>query len=119
LFARERSLFEFDEVITLYDLTNTYFEGSGRSNPNAALGKSTENRSDCRLVTVALVLEGSGFPRRSEVFAGNANGAKTLAQMVGKLVRQDTSQTPSVVLDAGISPGATTESKAHSPISAT
>ncbi len=102
LYARERSLFEFDEVITLYDLTNTYFEGSGRSNPNAALGKSKENRSDCPLVTLALVLDGSGFPRRSEVFAGNANEAKTLAQMVGKLVRQDTSQTPTVVLDAGI-----------------
>ena len=30
LYARECSLFEFDEVITLHDLTNTYFEGSGR-----------------------------------------------------------------------------------------
>lgn len=30
LYARERSLFEFDEVITLHDLTNIYFEGSGR-----------------------------------------------------------------------------------------
>jgi hypothetical protein len=36
LYTRERTLFEFDEVITLYDLTNTYFEGSARGNANAA-----------------------------------------------------------------------------------
>ena len=44
-----------DEVLTLYDLTNTYFEGAGRGNANAALGRSKEKRSDCPLVTLALV----------------------------------------------------------------
>ena len=99
VYERERSLFELEEVITLYDLTNTYFEGSGRGNANAALGHSKEKRSDCPLVTLALVLDGSGFPKRSEVFAGNAVEAKTLAQMLGKLTR---TPSPTVVLDAGI-----------------
>jgi transposase len=99
LYERERSLFDFDEVITLYDLTNTYFEGTGQGNANAALGKSKEKRSDCPLVTLALVLDGSGFPKRSEVFAGNATEAKTLAQMVGKLTSEPS---PTIVLDAGI-----------------
>ena len=40
LYRRERTLFEFEEVITLYDLTNTYFEDSARGNANAALGHS-------------------------------------------------------------------------------
>lgn len=102
LYARERSLFDLDEVITLYDLTNTYFEGTGQGNTNAALGKSKEKRSDCPLVTLALVLDGSGFPKRSEVFAGNASEAQTLAEMVGTLVGKDASQAPTVVLDAGI-----------------
>ena len=102
LYRRERTVFEFDEVITLYDLTNTYFEGSARANANAALGHSKEKRSDCPLVTLALVLDGSGFPRRSEVFEGNASEPKTLAQMVGKLTATDSSHTPTVVLDAGI-----------------
>ena len=31
LYTRERSLFDLDEVITLYDLTNTYFEGNALS----------------------------------------------------------------------------------------
>lgn len=102
LYARERSLFDFDEVITLYDLTNTYFEGEARSNANAALGKSKEKRSDAPLVTLALVLDGSGFPRKSEIFAGNASEPRTLAEMVGTLVEPDTAHAPTVVLDAGI-----------------
>jgi transposase len=102
LYRRECTLFECDEVITLYDLTNTYFEGSARGNANAALGHSKEKRSDCPLVTLALVLDGSGFPKRSEVLEGNASEPKTLAKMVGKLTTRDSTPAPTVVLDAGI-----------------
>ena len=99
LYERERSLFDFEEVITLYDLTNTYFEGSGAGNTNAALGRSKEKRSDCPLVTLALVLDGSGFPKRSEVFAGNVSEPGTLAEMLEHLATEPTS---TVVLDAGL-----------------
>jgi transposase len=102
LYTRERTLFDFDQVITLYDLTNTYFEGAGCGNANAALGKSKEKRSDCPLVTLALVLDGSGFPKRSEVFAGNVSEAGTLARMVDALADKGAGPTPTVVLDAGI-----------------
>ncbi len=102
LYARERSLFELDEVITLYDLTNTYFEGTAQGNAKAAFGNSKEKRSDCPLVTLALVLDGSGFPRRSEVFAGNASEPHTLAEMVGALQDKEARRAPTVVLDAGI-----------------
>jgi transposase len=102
LYSSERSLFDFDEVITLYDLTNTYFEGTGESNDNAARGRSKEKRSDCPLVTLALVLDGSGFPKKSEIFTGNASEPKTLSKMLGKLVDKDASKTPTVVIDAGI-----------------
>jgi transposase len=102
LYRREQSLFAFDEVITLYDLTNTYFEGSATANAQAAFGRSKEKRSDCRLVTLALVLDGSGFPKRSAVFAGNASEPKTLEQMVGELSRAQAAHPPTVVLDAGL-----------------
>ena len=102
LYARERSLFDFDEVITLYDLTNTYFEGTARGNSNAALGKSKEKRTDAPLVTLALVLDGSGFPRKSEIFTGNVSEPRTLAEMVVKLADTDSIHAPTVVLDAGI-----------------
>jgi len=102
LYERERDLFDLDEVITLYDLTNTYFEGTAHANANAAFGRSKEKRTDCPLVTLALVLDASGFPKRSRVFAGNAAEAKTLAEMVQALAPQTRETPPTVVLDAGI-----------------
>jgi hypothetical protein len=63
LYERERDLFDLDEVIALYDLTTTYFEGTAHANANAAFGKSKEKRSDCPLVTLALVLDASGLPK--------------------------------------------------------
>lgn len=100
LYRHEQSLFDFDDTITLYDLTNTYFEGRGKRNENAAFGRSKEKRADCPLVTLAMVLDGSGFPKKSEVFAGNASEPKTLDKMLQKLVPG--AQAPTVVLDAGI-----------------
>jgi len=102
LYTRERTLFDFDEVITLYDLTNTYFEGEGRGNGNAARGRSKEKRSDAPLVTLALVLDGSGFAKKSEIFPGNVSEPRTLAEMLGKLVDTEATHAPTVVLDAGI-----------------
>jgi len=102
LYARERDLFEFEEVITLYDLTNTYFEGTGAANANAELGKSKEKRTDCPLVTLALVLDGSGFPKKSEIFAGNVSEPQTLEKMLRKLAPEEAPHAPTVVLDAGI-----------------
>ncbi|MFT6043693.1 MAG: hypothetical protein ACI8TV_001113 [Porticoccaceae bacterium] len=43
LYQQERDLFGFEETITLYDLTNTFFEGEAKANPQAkrvALKKS-------------------------------------------------------------------------------
>jgi len=82
LYKKEKDIFQFKETITLYDLTNTYFEGSGKFNDLAALGKSKEKRSDCPLVTLGLVLDASGFPKRSRVFAGNVSEPTTLEQMI-------------------------------------
>ena len=56
LYDNEKDLFGFTEIVTLYDLTNTYFEGESGGNDNAAFGRSKEKRSDCVLVTLALVL---------------------------------------------------------------
>lgn len=118
LFEHQRNYFQLTETITLYDLTNTYFEGSCKYNDWAAFGKSKERRSDCPLVTLGLVLDGSGFPKRSKVFKGNVAEAKTLAQMIRHLQRQPENGDrkglfetlrPIVVMDAGIA----TEANIH------
>jgi len=105
LYQKEQNLFSLQETITLYDLTNTYFEGQCLSNTLAKRGHSKEKRSDCPLVTLALVLDSSGFPKRSRVFEGNVSEASTLAKMIQELqTTTDVSvlQQPTVVMDAGI-----------------
>ena len=84
---------------TLYDLTNTYFEGIAAGVAKAKRGRSKECRSDCPLVTLAMVLDGSGFLRRSRVFAGNASEPATLKDMLTGLGAPPDA---TVVMDAGI-----------------
>ena len=45
--AKERNLFNLEEKVILYDLTNTFFEGTARYNRKARFGVSKEKRSDC------------------------------------------------------------------------
>ncbi len=85
LYRQHRALFQVEETITLFDLTNTFFEGTGKYNAHAAYGHSKEKRNDCPLVTLALVLDGSGFSRRSRIFPGNVSEPGTLQQMIEHL----------------------------------
>jgi hypothetical protein len=85
LFSSVQTLFDLAETVTLYDLTNTYFEGEVSGNRKARRGRSKEKRSDCPLVTLGLVLDGSGFVRRSQTFAGNVSEPGTLAGMLAGL----------------------------------
>ena len=103
LFAQAQTLFGFGETVTLYDLTNTYFEGVAAGVSKAKRGHSKDGFakvcSDCPLVTLAMALDGSGFPRRSRVFAGNASEPATLKEMLGGLGAPPGA---TVVMDAGI-----------------
>ncbi len=99
LFSRAMGLFERQPAVTLVDLTNTCFEGEAKAQPKARRGRSKEKRNDCPLLTLGLVLDSSGFVRRSEVLAGNVAESGTLAGMLQAL------QAPAeavVVLDKGI-----------------
>jgi len=99
LFSRTRTLFDLPETATLYVLSNTCFEGEARRNGKAKRGRSKEKRSDCPWVTLGLVLDGSGFVRCSQTFAGNVSEPDTLASMLTGL---GTPAGALVVMDAGI-----------------
>ena len=99
LFGAAKTLFAFEETITLYDLTNTYFEGAASGIGKAHRGHSKEKRSDCPLVTMGLVLDVSGFPKRSRIFEGNVSEAGTLESMLTELAAKPGA---TVVMDAGI-----------------
>ncbi len=103
LFARIETLFGLAASVTLFDLTNTYFEGTAAVNPKAARGHSKEKRSDCPLVTLGVVCDGSGFIRRSRVFAGNAVEYRTLAKMLTGLAAPVGAM---VIMDRGIATAA-------------
>ena len=99
LFDRALGLFDLQPTVTLYDLTNTYFEGEASEQPLARHGHSKEKRSDCPLLTLGLMLDASGFIRRSQLFAGNVREHRTLAGMLEAL------QAPAgalVVMDRGV-----------------
>ena len=85
LAERERNLFQLSEIVYLYDLTSTYFEGQCRKNPKAKRGYSRDKRPDCKQVLVGLVVDGEGFPKAHEVFAGDRNDSTTVKEMLTAL----------------------------------
>ena len=99
LLGEERKLFGLEEKVILYDLTNTYFEGSKYSGPDVAYGKSKDRRSDCPLMTLGLVVDEWGFPKRSGIFAGNVSEPSTMEQMLKEL---GAPAGATVVMDGGI-----------------
>ena len=99
LFSRIRDLFTLPTTVTLYDLTNPYFEGTAADIPAAARGRSKEKRTDCPLLTLGLVLDNSGFVRRSKMFPGNVSEGTTLQTMLKDLAAPEGAL---VIMDAGI-----------------
>jgi transposase len=103
LVERERSLFNLDVTIYLYDLTSTYFEGQCARNPKAKRGYSRDHRPDCKQVVVALVINRDGFAITHEVFAGNTQDRATLAAMLDLLTaRAGLKEGATVVVDRGM-----------------
>ena len=103
LSERERTLFNLDGNIYLYDLTSTYFEGDCPFNPQAKRGYSRDQRGDCKQVVVGLVLDREGFPKAHEVFDGNRVDRTTLDEMLTSLEKR-TGKTggATVVVDRGM-----------------
>ncbi len=103
LVARERSLFNLDATVYLYDLTSTYFEGQCLRNPKAQRGYSRDHRPDCKQLVVGLVVGREGFPITHEVFAGNTQDRTTLATMLDRLsARGGLQPGATVVVDRGM-----------------
>ena len=99
LFGRITDLFLLPTTVTLYDLTNSHFEGEMAGNSRAKRGHSKQKRTDCPLVTLGLVLDDSGFVRRSRVFDGNVSEGSTLQGMLAGLKAPASAL---VIMDRGI-----------------
>ena len=104
LSLRTNELFDIEDKIMLYDLTNTYFEGRKLGSKLAKHGRSKEKRNDAKLVVLALVVNPEGFIKYSSILEGNISDSRTLEGMIDKL-RIKTSAAAKkalVVIDAGI-----------------
>ncbi len=103
LAERERTLFNLDETVYLYDLTSTYFEGEAAANPQAKRGYSRDQRPDCKQLVVGLVLDRDGFPKAHEVFDGSKQDRATVEDMLTVLEKR-TGKKPgaTVVVDRGM-----------------
>jgi len=83
--GEEKQLFELSENIILYDLSNTYFEGSRYESELIGHGKSKDRRNDCESITLGLVIDEWGFVKRSEFFAGAPDEPESLREMLKQL----------------------------------
>ena len=103
LAEREKTLFNLDDTLYLYDLTSTYFEGEALGNPQAKRGYSRDQRPDAKQVLVGLVLDRDGFPKAHEIFDGNRQDRTTVGEMLDRLQKRTGPKPGStVVVDRGM-----------------
>jgi len=106
LYNKETTLFSLDRKLFLFDLTNTYLEGSGKGNELARYGVSKEKRRDCPLISLALMVDGKGFPVYSRILKGNQSEPETLKDVLDELKERNPltllSNKPALIMDRGI-----------------
>jgi len=104
LSTRTNELFDLQDKIIFYDLTNTYFEGRKAGSKIAKFGRSKEKRSDAKIVAMAAVINAAGFLKYSKIYQGNISDCTTLNMTIDDLSAQTstTGRKPIIVMDAGI-----------------
>lgn len=101
---KTNELFDIQDKIVLFDLTNTYFEGRKEKSEIAKFGRSKEKRSDAKLIVLAMVVNPEGFPKHTQILEGNTADSASLPKMIDKLRLKTANLTAKalVVLDTGI-----------------
>src|SRR2546425_2779184 len=104
LAKKEKTMFDLDDTVYLYDLTSTYFEGQAKANPQAKRGYSRDKRPDCKQVVVGLVVDREGFTKTHEIFDGKMQDRRSLHRMLDALEKR-TGKRPgaTVIVDRGMS----------------
>ena len=110
LFKKQQSLFPFNGfTVFLYDLTNTYMEGSCLGNSLAKRGHCKSKRTDCPLITLSIVVRNDGGPVTSHIYRGNQGEPETMKDMLDRLEKmfgydlpQLVLEKPTIIMDRGI-----------------
>lgn len=103
LYNRITDLFDMEDKLVIFDISNTYFETGKQGSKLAAYGRSKEKRSDCSLVVFTGVINAQGFIRHSRIYEGNKPDTATLSDMIADLDRHSgKAKKKTIVMDAGI-----------------
>ena len=103
LYSRITDMFDINDRLVIFDLSNTYFETRKSQSKIAKYGRSKEKRSDCPLVVFSGVINSQGFIRHSRIYEGNKSDMTTISDMIKDLeVHSSSNMQHTVVIDAGI-----------------
>ncbi len=103
LYNRISNMFNMDDKLVIFDISNTYFETRKSGSKIAKYGKSKEKRNDCPVVVFTGVINSEGVIRHSRIYEGNKADTATLTDMIEDLENYSSSkEQKTVVMDAGI-----------------
>lgn len=103
LYNRLTTMFNLEDKLVIFDISNTYFETRKQNSKMAKYGRSKEKRGDCPIVVFTGVINKEGFIRHSKIYEGNKADMSTLDDMITDLEKHTPKTAKqTVVLDAGI-----------------
>ena len=103
LYKRITNMFDIEDKLVIFDISNTYFETRKADSKLAKYGRSKEKRSDCPLVVFTGVINAQGFIKHSRIYEGNTADTSTMEEMIKDLQENaPSSAQQTIVIDAGI-----------------
>jgi hypothetical protein len=102
LYGKILDVFNIDDSIVIYDLSNTHFEGRKENSKIARYGRNKQKRNDCKQVVFTGIINSSGFIRHSRIYEGNKADIATIEDMITDLeAHNSNTKGKIIVMDAG------------------
>ncbi len=102
LYNKILDVFNIDDSIVIYDLSNTHFEGRKENSKIAKYGRNKQKRNDCKQVVFTGIINSSGFIRHSRIYEGNKADIATIEDMITDLeAHNNNTKGKIIVMDAG------------------
>lgn len=103
IYNKIQGLFNIEDKLVIFDISNTYFETRKSDSSIAKYGRSKEKRGDCPLVVFTGVINAQGFIRHSRIYEGNKADSTTMEDMLADLIKYSPAKVKqTIVIDAGI-----------------
>jgi len=103
LYQRVTDMFDLNDKLVIFDISNTYFETRKTQSKIAKYAMSKEKRNDCPVVVFTGVINAEGFIRHSHIYEGNKPDTATLSDMIEDLKKHSSpTANHTIVMDAGI-----------------